>query len=62
MERRIKMSELISIGWFFIGIFWAIAGKQLIEVAACFLVAGIFVGAAELKYIRRELEDWEEDV
>ena len=56
------MSELISIGWFFIGIFWAIAGKQLIEVAACFLVAGIFVGAAELKYIRRELEDWEEDV
>ena len=33
------MSELISLGWFIVGIFWAIAGKSIIEVAACFLVA-----------------------
>ena len=55
------MSELISIRWFLVGIFWAIAGKQIIEVAACFIVAGIFSGVAELKYMRQEMEDWENE-
>lgn len=55
------MNAIISIGWFFIGIFWVVAGKPFLEVAACFLVCGIFSGAAELSELRREMEDWEED-
>lgn len=55
------MSELVAIGWFLVGIFWAVAGRQILEVAACFLVAGVFTGVSELKYMRQEMEDWEED-
>ena len=56
------MNAIISIGWFFIGVFWVIAGKPFLEVAACFLVCGIFSGAAELSELRKEMEDWEDDV
>lgn len=55
------MNFLISVMWFFLGIIWVIAGKPFLEVAACFLVCGIFSGAAELYEIRKEMEDWEED-
>lgn len=56
------MNALISWGWFIIGAIWAIAGKPFIEVCLCFIVCGIFSGAAELTEMRKELEDWEEDV
>lgn len=55
------MNSLISVCWFFIGIIWVIAGKPMLEVAACFIVCGIFSGAHELWEMRREMEDWEED-
>ena len=56
------MNALISLGWFVIGAIWAIAGKPFIEVCLCFIVCGIFSGAAELTEMRKELEDWEEEV
>ena len=55
------MSLMMSIGWLIIGIFWAVAGKPFIEVCACFLLFGIFDGVNELKIMREELEDVEED-
>ena len=55
------MNALLSVGWFIIGIFWVVAGKPFLEVVACFLVCGIFSGAAELTEMRKEMEDWEED-
>ena len=55
------MSFIFGIGWFLIGIFWIIAGKPFIEVCACFIIFGIFSGVNELKLMREEMEDWEED-
>lgn len=49
------MNALLSWMWFFIGIIWSIAAKPFIEVVLCFLVCGIFSGAAELAEIRREM-------
>ena len=54
------MTGLLSIVWFFMGVIWAIAGKPFIEVAACFLISGIFEGTWELYLIKHELEDDEE--
>ena len=54
------MSALLSVMWFLIGIFWAIAGKDFLEVCACFLLCGIFLGVMELNMIHKDLEDWEE--
>lgn len=54
------MEWLISAGWFVIGIIFAIAGKPFLEVAACFLISGIFEGCWELYLIKEELEDDEE--
>ena len=56
------MSAILSIGWFFVGIIFVIAGKPFLEVAACFLLCGVFEGAFELYELKKELEDWEEDV
>lgn len=55
------MNALLSIMWFIIGIFWVIAGKDFLEVCACFLLCGIFSGAYELYLMRKEMEAWEED-
>ena len=55
------MNSLISVMWFILGIVWIIAGKPMLEVAACFIVCGIFSGAQELWEIKKEMEDWEED-
>lgn len=55
------MSLLLSFVWLLIGIFWIVAGKPFIEVCACFLLFGIFDGVNELKILREELEDVEED-
>ena len=54
------MSELIGIIFFFFGIVCVIAGKDIIEALACFLIYAILSGVWELKQIREELEDWEE--
>jgi len=55
------MAAIFDVAWFLIGIFWAIAGKPFIEVCACFLLFGIFEGVNELRLMREEMEDWEED-
>ena len=55
------MSLIFSIGWFLMGIFWAIAGKPFLEVCACFLLMAIFDGVNEMKIMREEMKDWEED-
>ena len=54
------MAVLFEIMWFFIGIFWIIAGKDFLEVAACFLLFGVFMGVNELALMRQEMEDWED--
>lgn len=54
------MDGLMSVLWFFMGIIFAIAGKPFLEVAACFLISGIFEGCWELYRIKEELEDEEE--
>lgn len=51
------MSEVLGVIWTIIGIGFC---KDLTKMAICFGVAGIFMGVSELKYLRRELEDWEE--
>lgn len=48
------MSELISLMWGIIGIVFIFAGKQFIEVCACFLISGVFLGAWELYELRKE--------
>ena len=55
------MSEILSAIWFIIGGSLLAAGKDFTKVAICFLVCGVFMGVCELKYMRREMEDWEED-
>lgn len=54
------MSALLSIMWFIIGIIWVVAGKEFLEVCACFLIAGIFMGVNELALMRQEMEGWDE--
>ncbi len=54
------MNEFLSAAFFMAGIIFVIAGKPFLEVAACFLICGIFSGCAELHLIREELEDFEE--
>lgn len=56
------MSALLSLMWFIVGIIFVIAGKPFMEVAACFLLCGIFEGCFELYEMRKSLEDWEDDV
>ncbi len=54
------MSALLSFAFAIIGIVWICAGKPFIEVAACFLISGIFEGCWELYRIKEELEENEE--
>lgn len=49
------MGTLFSFMWGFIGIIFVFAGKPFIEVAACFLICGVFMGAAEVYELRRFL-------
>lgn len=50
------MSALFSLMWGVIGFVWMIAGKPFLECAACFLICGVFSGAAEMVAIRRDFE------
>ncbi len=54
------MGTIIGYGFFFFSVFWAVAGKPFVEVCLLFIASGIFLGAAELKLMREEMEDWEE--
>ena len=52
------MGTLFSFMWGFIGIIFVIAGKPFIEVASCFLICGVFMGAAEVYELRRFLNGY----
>lgn len=53
------MSALLSLLWIFLGVFFTIAGRAFIEVAICFLIGGIFAGAAEIYVFRKEFEEFD---
>ena len=55
------MSLALSLGWFIAGIIWIIMGKPFLEVCACFLLMAIFDGVNEMKILREELEDTEDE-
>lgn len=55
------MSALISLGWFLVGTVFIFAARPFLEVCACFLVAGIFLGVNELSLMRQEMEDWSDE-
>lgn len=50
------MNALFSLMWGIIGIVWVFAEKPFIEVVLCFLVCGVFSGAAELYELRKEFK------
>lgn len=54
------MSGLMSIVFFLIGIAWAVMGRDVLTVLACFLIYAILSGAYEIQKLREDLEDWEE--
>ena len=47
--------------WFIAGIIWSFAKRPFLEVCTCFLLFAIFEGVNELRLMREEMEDWEED-
>ena len=49
------MGELVSFIWGCAGFIFMMAGKDFLEVCACFFISGIFLSAFELKEIRKEL-------
>jgi hypothetical protein len=55
------MNFLLSLLFLILGIIFAIAGKDIVTVCACFLVYGILQGVNELSLMRQEMERWEED-
>lgn len=55
------MSGLVSIVFFGMGIFFAIAGRDLIEVFACFLIYAILSGVWEINQLRQDLQDYKDD-
>lgn len=55
------MSGLISVVFFFLGIIWAIAGKDVMAVLACFLIYAILDGAWQIQELRKDLDDKEDD-
>lgn len=49
------MSELLMVMWGFIGFIFVMAGKDFLEVFACFLLFSIFMGVSELHGLRKDL-------
>ena len=49
------MSSIFALMWGLMGIVFSLAGKDFLEVAACFLVCGVFFGNAELNVFRHEI-------
>ncbi len=56
------MSEIISLLWGIAGVIFVMAGKDFIYVFACFLLCGVFLGAAELRDIKKALGNFKLDV
>lgn len=50
------MSGLMSVIFFIIGIAWAIMGKDVMAVLACFIIYAILSGAYEIRQLREYLE------
>lgn len=55
------MSGLMSIVFFCLGIAWAVAGKDVMAVLACFLIYAVLAGNYEIRQLREDLNDYEED-
>ena len=49
------MSGVFGLLWGLMGIIFSFAGKSFLEVSACFLVCGAFLGVAELGQFRQEI-------
>ena len=54
------MSGLVSVIFFFLGIIWAIAGKDVMAVLACFLIYAILSGVYQIEQLRKDLEDYDD--
>ena len=55
------MSGLVSVVFFFLGIIWAIAGKDVFAVLACFLIYAVLSGVWEINQLRQDLQDYKDD-
>lgn len=55
------MAAIFGWVWFVIGIIWSMIGKDFLEVCACFIIFGIFLGVEELADLRAELEDLDDE-
>lgn len=55
------MSGFVSMVFFFLGIIWAIAGKDVFAVLACFLIYAILDGSYQIQELRKDLEDMDDD-
>ena len=55
------MSGLVSIVFFGLGIIWAIAGKDVMAVLACFLIYAILDGVYQIQELRKDLEDYDDE-
>ena len=54
------ISGLLATMWFFLGIIFAIAKRDIAIVAVCFMTYGILQGSCELYMLRKELEKTED--
>lgn len=55
------MSGLVSLVFFGLGVIWAIAGKDVMTVLACFLIYAILSGVYQIQELRKDLEDMEDE-
>lgn len=55
------MSGFVSMVFFFLGIIWAIAGKDVMAVLACFLIFAILDGSYQIQELRKDLEDMDDE-
>lgn len=55
------MSGLVSIVFFGLGIIWAIAGKDVMTVLACFIIYAILSGVYQIQELRKDLEDMDDE-
>ena len=51
------MSWAMSALFFFLGIVWAVAGKDIMQVLACFLIYAILSGVYQIQELRKDMED-----
>ena len=51
------MSGLMSIVFFLMGIAWAVMGRDVLTVLACFLIYAVLDGNYQIQKLREEMED-----